>query len=406
MTSTYIILGREVRLKIVFNASTNIIGGGIQTATNFIFECLADSGSNIDWSFLLSAAVAQNLDSVGVDVSSDSRFHVFQKSPARYSEARRHALELVTAAKPTLVYTMSGPAYVRFPAFHVMGCSAPYVTHARLENYFSEGAIKGGFKLAESLVKLVYFHRADHLVFQTDSSRQGFLRRGLWKVENTSVISNAVGNAFTRALPNMKRELRGIVAADCADRHLQILIPSAYYSHKNLEIVVPTAKLLRSRIGDNFRILLTLPFNESWQRIGAAAAEAGVAAQIVNHGPFPVSDAPDLYQNSSILFLPTRLETFSASYLEAMWCGLPIVTSDLDFARDLCGEAAVYTDTLDPGECAKAIVDLLSNRDLQKRLISAGSKQVARFPTSHMRYQMIIDLLHRLSLSKVSIHNL
>lgn len=395
-----------MRSRFVFNASTSKIGGAIQTATSFISECLAETDSSIDWTFLVSAPVARNLESLGMCIAGDPRFHIFNRSPARCRQAQKRVIALVKAANPALVYTMSGPAYVRFPAFHVMGCSAPYVTHARLENYFSEGAFKGGFKLAESLAKLVYFHRADHLVFQTDSSRQGFLRRGLWKAENTSVISNAVGYAFTCALPNKKRKLRGIAAADCAHRPLQILIPSAYYSHKNLEIVVPTAKLLRSRIGDGFRFLLTLPFNESWQRIGAAAAGAGVAALIVNRGPFSVSNAPDLYQSSSILFLPTRLETFSASYLEAMWCGLPIVTSDLDFARDLCGEAAVYTDTLDPGQCAKAILDVLSNRDLQERLISAGSKQVAWFPTNHMRYRMIINLLHRLALSKVSIHNL
>lgn len=394
-----------MRLRIVFNASTNIIGGGIQTATNFIFECLADNGSNIDWSFLLSAAVAQNLDSLGVDVSSDSRFHVFQRSPARCSGARRHALQLVTAAKPTLVYTMSGPAYVSFPAFHVMGCSSPYVTHARIENYFSEGAFKGALKVAESLAKLIHLHRADYLVFQTDTSRQGFLSRGFWKAENTSVIPNAIGYAFTRALPNMQREQRGIASVVCADRPLQILIPSAYYSHKNLEIVVSTAKRLRAKIGAGFHFLLTLPFNESWQRIGAAAAEAGVAAQIVNHGPFSVSEAPELYQNSSMLFLPTRLETFTASYLEAMWCGLPIVTSDLDFARDLCGEAAVYTDTLEADECAKAIQYVLSDRDLQERLISEGFEQVARFPNSQGRYRMIIDLLNRLALLNLSTHN-
>lgn len=35
--------------------------------------------------------------------------------------------------------------------------------------------------------------------------------------------------------------------------------------------------------------------------------------------------------------MPTVLEVFSATYPEAM--ALPIVTSDLDFARDICDNA-------------------------------------------------------------------
>lgn len=394
-----------MQLKFVFNASTNIIGGGIQTATNFIRECLAERESGIDWTFLVSAIVAENIKALGICVLDDPRFYVFDRSPSRCRGARQRAIAIVREAHPALVYTMSGPAYAKFPAFHVSGCSAPYVTHARLENYFSEGAFKGSIKLAESLAKLIYFHRDDHLVFQTDSSRQGFLSRGFWKTENTSVIPNAIGHAFTRAVPQMQRERRGAAHAGAAYKPVRILIPSAYYLHKNLEIVIPTAKGLRAKLGDGFHFLLTLPFDESWQRIRAAATEAGVAAQIANHGPFSVSDAPELYQNSSMVFLPTRLETFSASYLEAMWCGLPIVTSDLDFARDLCREAAVYTDTLDEAECANAVYNVLSDRDLQESLITGGFKQVARFPTSHVRYRMIIDLLKRLALSNLSTHN-
>lgn len=390
-------------MRILFNASTSAIGGAIQTATNFIFECQADTESGIDWTFLVSAPVARNLESLGLQISDDPRFHVFNQSPSRSRAARQRAVSLVKAARPALVYTMSGPAYVSFPVFHVLGCSAPYVTHARFENYFSEGLLKGGYKVAESLAKLRHFHRADHLVFQTESSRQGFLRRGFWKAENSSVIPNAIGHAFTRAFPQMRLNPGGVEAS--AEGPVQVLIPSAFYTHKNLDIVVPVAKRLQARAGDKFRFLLTLPFKDAWKRIETAAAEAGVTAQVANHGPFSVSDAPNLYRDSAMLFLPTRLETFSASYLEAMWCGLPIVTSDLDFARDLCGEAALYANTLDPDQCAEAIHRVLSEPSLRERLTSAGFEQVGKFPTSHMRYRMIIDLLRDLASTKASIHN-
>ena len=48
------------------------------------------------------------------------------------------------------------------------------------------------------------------------------------------------------------------------------------------------------------------------------------------------------------MILPTLLESFSATYIEAMFHGKTILTSDLDFARDVCGEAAFYFDPLNP----------------------------------------------------------
>ena len=57
-----------------------------------------------------------------------------------------------------------------------------------------------------------------------------------------------------------------------------------------------------------------------------------------------ISECPSLYRQSTFAFQPTLLECFTATYPEAMRSGKPIVTPDLEFARGLCGGAAVYYD--------------------------------------------------------------
>ena len=55
--------------------------------------------------------------------------------------------------------------------------------------------------------------------------------------------------------------------------------------------------------------------------------------------------------------MPTLLESFSGTYVEAMYHQIPIFTSDIDFAHDVCKEAAFYFDPLD----SNSILSTLEN---------------------------------------------
>jgi glycosyltransferase involved in cell wall biosynthesis len=62
---------------------------------------------------------------------------------------------------------------------------------------------------------------------------------------------------------------------------------------------------------------------------------------VYNLGPIPIPECASLYKECDAMFLPTLLECFSASYIEAMYMEKPIVTSDLDFAHTVCGNSAL-----------------------------------------------------------------
>jgi glycosyltransferase involved in cell wall biosynthesis len=44
-----------------------------------------------------------------------------------------------------------------------------------------------------------------------------------------------------------------------------------------------------------------------------------------------------------------------------MHFGLPILTSDLDFAKEICGDAAIYFDARNPESMRDAILNLLAD---------------------------------------------
>jgi glycosyltransferase involved in cell wall biosynthesis len=80
------------------------------------------------------------------------------------------------------------------------------------------------------------------------------------------------------------------------------------------------------------------------------------------------------------------LETFSANYPEAMAQGKPIVTTDLDFAHDICDDAALYYSPRNASAAAECISKLICDKNLINKLTANGRKILADLPTSQDKY--------------------
>ena len=111
-------------------------------------------------------------------------------------------------------------------------------------------------------------------------------------------------------------------------------------------------------------------------------AAAGLSDQLVNLGPVEQGLLGALYAQVDAVVLPTLLESFSGVYVEAMTLGVPIITSDRDFARVVCGDAAVCVDPTNPGEIAAAIADLVRDPGRRRDLIEKGKARTAGFGKS------------------------
>ncbi len=104
--------------------------------------------------------------------------------------------------------------------------------------------------------------------------------------------------------------------------------------------------------------------------------------QIVNVGRLAQHELSSYYCHSTALLLPTLLESYTATYLEAMRFDCPVLTSDMDFAREVCGAAALYFDPWNVDSMADAIIRLRSNPSLQEDLRHQGRERIKQdFPS-------------------------
>jgi len=150
-----------------------------------------------------------------------------------------------------------------------------------------------------------------------------------------------------------------------------------YYRHKNLESLVELFERHREALRDVV-ILLTIRPDDHPQaaRLLERIAAPPLAEHVINVGPLAQSRLAAFFLHVDGLILPTLLESFSGTYLEAMQFGCPILTSDMDFAREVCGDAALYFDPWNVDSMKDAILRLKEDARLRRELVDRGRQRV------------------------------
>lgn len=206
---------------------------------------------------------------------------------------------------------------------------------------------------------------------QTTAAAERF-RRAFSYRGRVAIMPNAVSRFVqTDAVPRCPaayERLAGKFTLFCLTR---------YYPHKNLNILIE----LFERHGDALRdvaIVFTVspsdnaPAAEFCRRI----EQPHLRGNLRTVGLVEQRELAAYFRHARGMILPTLLESFTGTYLEAMQLRCPILTSDRDFARVVCDDAALYFDPFDVDDMKQAILRLKNDAAVGPSLVEKGLKRV------------------------------
>lgn len=279
----------------------------------------------------------------------------------------------------------SGPLYWTPKSPLLIGYNLPHLVYQE-SPYFKRIPLwmRLRWRLKWFVHKARYHREASAIFVQTDDVNMRL--REILRVDTIYTVSNTYNNAYNlqKEFPNRLPERKG--------GEYRLLMLSAFYKHKNFEIIPKVVQEL-ARMGEkNVHFVVTLP-KEKYQEVFASTAYPN----ILNVGFVPTLEGPSLYKECDAMFLPTLLECFSASYAEAMVMRKPILTSDLGFAHTVCKDAAIYFDPDDPKAIANSIIQLKNDKLLQEHLIRKGEAQLSQFGTAEDRASRILNMCYQLA---------
>ncbi|RED65083.1 glycosyltransferase family 4 protein [Cohnella lupini] len=86
-----------------------------------------------------------------------------------------------------------------------------------------------------------------------------------------------------------------------------------------------------------------------------------------------------LYDGAACFIFPSTYEGFGLPPLEAMTCGAPVIVSRSASLPEVCGEATLYCDPIDPRDIAEKIDQVMASSELRQSLRLKGLRRAAQF---------------------------
>jgi glycosyltransferase involved in cell wall biosynthesis len=110
-----------------------------------------------------------------------------------------------------------------------------------------------------------------------------------------------------------------------------------------------------------------------------ALPEDGYGRDVIFPGWIDQSDLPAVYSLADLYLYPSNLEAFPIPLTEAMACGTPILTSNVNGLKEIAGDAAVMVNPADTQAISNAILRILSDPVLRDELSEKGLQRASLF---------------------------
>lgn len=358
-------------------------GGAYQIAYNFLIKTLEHP--EINWIYVVSS----DLDEIMPEMlKKKENYHVFPTQPDfkhSYKHVKKELSELEERTKPDVVYSITSPSYFTFKAPEVMRFTNPWVTHP---NKYSWSVLSFVERMKTKLYcwnQRRMMHKAQFFVTQTETTKRGIIRITGVPSENVKVVNNVLPQIF-KGLQNTPKPQDGL--------WLDIACVGAPVPHKNFDILPDVLKELKILGIENVRFRVTVPCgNPLLDTYKKKLAPLGLQDRILSHGRCSQIELAEMYRLCQICFLPTLLEVFSASTLEAMFFNLPVVATDFDFNREVMEDSCLYYKPMNAKDAASKIAQLLGDKKLQETLSEKMKKRLALFDDYDNHFNTIKEFL-------------
>lgn len=370
-------------MKILIDATNIKVGGGVQVAVSVISELIKSKPLGVDFIFTVSSNVDKQIIQAEynkVVINTNVIDLLF------FSKNRNLLIEL--SEDVDVVFTVFGPPFWSpRKAKHVVGfANAWLVSEAKLAygtlDFFSSMKLK--FK--NWLLGHILYKKERFYLTETETIKNLFMNKFECETHRVQVVPNCLPHLYSGGYQYVQKGL----VPDQFKNHFKLVSITHNYPHKNLSVIPEVGKILEKKCVKVI-FIVTIPQGDY------DLLSQNFKKYTYNVGPVNMQECISLYQQVDALFLPTLLECFSVSYLEAMANRLPILTSNLDFAKETCQSAALYFDPLSPADICEKITYLMSNEEVKEKLVDAGNKLILSHPNNEQRVSSYLDFIWEVS---------
>lgn len=361
-------------IHIFINAASASAGGGLTYVRNVLPRLMSREG------VYTTLLVGEMLRS---EIGESSHVKVLSEdyprgSGRRFLYEQRYLPHVIRRAGANVLLSTGNFALYRSPVPQILlsrnalYTSADFVSDMRERGDYRlwiDTAVKGA--LARFSVQLADCTVAPSATFASE------LRR--WTGKDVAFIHHGFDHeAFFRDHVPLRLEVQKQL--DASEGAFRILFVSHYNYYRNFEILIRAVAILKKKLHPRaVRLILTCKLASEHNPGNYKADEAAKLVQrlklgdeVIELGAAPYASLHHLYRRCDVYATPAYAETFAHPLVEAMASGLPVIASDLDVHKEICGDAARYFPRFEPEMLADRMLEVCESEKQRATMRELG----------------------------------
>jgi glycosyltransferase involved in cell wall biosynthesis len=221
----------------------------------------------------------------------------------------------------------------------------------------------------------VAIRQASSIVTVSNSARRDLLRLHGVSPDRVAVVHEAASPAF-RPITDRAR-LEDMRARYGLPRQFMLYV-GTIEPRKNLTRLM-TAFAAARQAGIPHHLVCVGPYGWSSRDLAGRIERLGIQDAVHFTGYVPFEHLPAIYNLGEFFVFPSLYEGFGLPVVEAMACGVPVLTSATSSLGEIAGDAAVTIDPMETEAIADAIVRLATAAALRRDRAEPGLQRARSF---------------------------
>ncbi len=148
---------------------------------------------------------------------------------------------------------------------------------------------------------------------------------------------------------------------------------------KNIVGMIKAFYKVKSQTNFDYKLVLAGKAGVGYEKMQKEIKDLLIENDVKFLGYVPEQDLPYLMSGATIFLFPSLYEGFGFPILEAMACGVPVITSKTSSCPEVAGEGAILVNPDNIEEIADSITCILTDARLRVRLTQQGFRQIEKF---------------------------
>lgn len=364
---------------VLINLSTLKSGGGHTVALNFI-KSLNDLNKINEYVFIsvkgsdISAFLSEN-DVIQLSVSKYAFLRIIQEFFFIPFTIQKFKIKLI--------YSYFHYAFFIGRTKQVIGCADSNLFYPDIDFWGKESRLKRFLLRLKDKVRIRGIQLADGVIFENKALE-----------ERAHQLFQLARHKTTTIKPSVRSRERTEIKNTIDIESKVILILSGWHHNKNL-LRLPEVAFYLDDKSIIFKMSLSLNNSKQANKFEKLMDSYGVRDNFEFTGRVRYENLETVYRQSNVCLLISHLESFSNNIIESWKYKTPLLITDADWSRNICGDAACYLDNTEASDIAKKLKMVLNDKSKQKDLISKGSSQLLCFNSLVKKTQEELSFINK-----------